>query len=150
MKTVAKVFLILSAVGFGCGALAYLILSFVMLPASLISLVGAIIFCVPVILNILTFKKLDTAKSKKEILGLAIATMLLGGFIGGLLVLCMDESYFGGVNTHSVSEATKGLNTNTLEKDLTKLKELRDNGTLTEEEYAEARKKAIDKSVGGK
>lgn len=150
MKTVAKVFLIIAAVGSGIGVLVYTILSFSMIPASLISLVGVCIFAVPLILNILTFKQLCKAKTKKEVMPLAIATLILGGFIGGLLVLCMDESDFAGNSVVKTDVTSKEFNTNTLEKDLTKLKELRDNGTLTEEEYAEARKKAIDKSVCGK
>ena len=147
MKTAAKVFLIIAAVGSGIGVLIYTILSFTMIPASLISLVGVCIFAVPLILNILTFKQLCKAKTKKEIKPLAIATLILGGFIGGLLVLCMDESDFSDNSAIKYETASKQVNAESLEKNLQKLKELRDNGTLSEEEYAEARKKAIDKSI---
>lgn len=150
MKTLAKVFLILSSIGFGIGALIGLISSFIALPGSLALLYIVVILSIPMVINILTFRKLCVARSKREITGYAVASLILGGFLGGLLILCMDESYFSGVNAISKVEVSKELNANTLEKDLTKLKELRDNGTLSEEEYAEARKKAIDKSVGGK
>ena len=86
-------------------------------------------------------------KTKKEIKPLAIATLILGGFIGGLLVLCMDESDFSDNSAIKYETASKQVNAESLEKNLQKLKELRDNGTLSEEEYAEARKKAIDKSI---
>lgn len=150
MKSLAKVFLILSSIGFGIGALTGLISSFMALPGSLALLYIVVILSIPTVINILTFRKLCVARSKREITGYAVASLILGGFLGGLLILCMDESYFSGVNAISKVEVSKELNANTLEKDLTKLKELRDNGTLSEEEYAEARKKAIDKSVGGK
>lgn len=150
MKTLAKVFLILSSIGFGIGALIGLISSFIALPGSLALLYIVVILSIPMVINILTFRKLCVARSKREVTGYAVASLILGGFLGGLLILCMDESYFSGVNAISKVEVSKELNANTLEKDLTKLKELRDNGTLSEEEYAEARKKAIDKSVGGK
>ena len=150
MKTLAKVFLILSSIGFGIGALIGLISSFIALPGSLALLYIVVILSIPMVINILTFRKLCVARSKREVTGYAVASLILGGFLGGLLILCMDESYFSGVNAISKVEVSKELNANTLEKDLTKLKELRDNGTLSEEEYAEARKKAIDKSAGGK
>lgn len=147
MKTLAKVFLLLSSIGFGIGALIALISSFIAMPASFPILFAAVFLAVPMTVNILTFRKLSIARTKREVTGYAVASLILGGFLGGLLILCMDDSYFSGVNVSSENKVSKELNTNTLEKDLTKLKELRDNGTLSEEEYAEARKKAIDKSI---
>jgi len=49
---------------------------------------------VPIIIGIIAIRKLDTAQSKSDLTGIAVATLLCCNIIGGILMLCVDEKEF--------------------------------------------------------
>ena len=66
MKTAAKIFIII-----GCVMLFWLIY--------------------PVFIGVMAYKKLDTACSKNELAGLAIAVLLCVNVLAGIFMLCMSD-----------------------------------------------------------
>ena len=48
----------------------------------------------PIIVGMMALKKIDTAQSKSELTGTAIATLILCNMIGGILMLCINEKEF--------------------------------------------------------
>ena len=75
--------------------------------------------------------------------------MIFGGLIAGILMLCASEEdlcgYSKKVSKTPESTTQDSDKTEDLEKELTKLKKLKDNGDISEEEYETLRKKALDK-----
>ena len=151
MRTIIKVFLYLPIIGCGIGLISILISSFVYIPASLVTLIAVPFICVPIVVDAIALKKLDNAESKEELTGISIAVLILGGLIPGILMLCAseDELILGGSKKEKESdkrsEEKEENKVSDLENELEKLKRIRDNGDMSEEEYDEARKKAIDR-----
>lgn len=152
MKTAAKVFLILGIVGFSIAAFIIFISMFFAIagagPLALVFLLYILIALVPVAIDAVALKKLNKAKTKSELTGISIAVLILGGMIPGILMLCLDEKDFDGYEETSASSSSKKKvnNPENLEAKLEELKKLHDNGTLSDDEYASARKKIIDES----
>ena len=75
--------------------------------------------------------------------------MIFGGLIAGILMLCASEEdlcgYSKKVSKTPESATQDSDKTEDLEKELTKLKKLKDNGDISEEEYETLRKKALEK-----
>ena len=152
MKTAAKVFLILGIVGFSIAAFIIFISMFFAIagagPLALVFLLYILIALVPVAIDAVALKKLNKAKTKSELTGISIAVLIFGGMIPGILMLCLDEKDFDGYEETSASSSSKKKvnNPENLEAKLEELKKLHDNGTLSDDEYASARKKIIDES----
>ena len=132
MKTAAKVFLIIGMVGNSLG----LIFSFLGTPLMLI--LSGCMAAVILLVGIFTFKKLDSAHSKNEIIGWGIASLILVNLIAGILVLCIPESEFE-------KNGSEPLSANDLEKKLQELETLRSNGTISEDEYQDLRNRILNK-----
>ena len=67
MKTAAKVFIILSMI--------------------------VLFWCIfPLIVGAIALKRLETAKTKNDLVGIGVVTLLFCSFIGGILMLCIDEN----------------------------------------------------------
>lgn len=151
MRTIIKVFLYLPIIGCGIGLIPILISAFVYIPASLVSLIAIPFICVPIVVDAIALKKLDNAESKQELTGISVAVLILGGVIPGILMLCAseDELILGGSKKEKESdkrgEEKEENKVSDLESELEKLKRIRDNGDMSEEEYDEARKKAIER-----
>lgn len=152
MKTAAKVFLILGIVGSSIGAFIIFIAMFFAFaaagPMALLFLLYILIALVPVVIDSVALKKLNKAKTKSELTGISIAVLILGGIIPGILMLCLDEKDFDGYEETSASSSLKKKENNpeNLEAKLEELKKLHDNGTLSDDEYASARKRIIEES----
>ena len=149
MKTVIKVFLYLGIILFGLCAGIMLIMSFIALPVSLGYLVSVCFCAIPITVDVIALKKLDNCSSKSELLGISICVLIFGGLIAGILMLCASEEdlcgYSKTVSKTPESATQESDKTEDLEKELTKLKKLKDNGDISEEEYETLRKKALDK-----
>lgn len=152
MKTAAKVFLILGIIGSSIGAFIIFISMFFAIaaagPMALLFLLYILIALVPGAIDAVALKKLNKAKTKSELTGISIAVLILGGTIPGILMLCLDEKDFDGYEETSDSSSSKKKENNlgNLEAKLEELKKLHDNGTLSDDEYASARKRIIEES----
>lgn len=152
MKTAAKVFLILGIVISSIGAFIIFIAMFFAFaaagPMALLFLLYILIAFVPVVIDSVALKKLNKARYKSELTGISIAVLILGGIIPGILMLCLDEKDFDGYEETGASSSSKKKENNpeNLEAKLEELKKLHDNGTLSDDEYASARKRIIEES----
>ena len=152
MKTAAKVFLILGIVGSSIGAFIIFIAMFFAFaaagPMALLFLLYILIALVPLVIDAVALKKLNKARYKSELTGISIAVLICGGIIPGILMLCLDEKEFVGYEGENTASSSKKKENNpeNLEAKLEELKKLHDNGTLSDDEYASARKKIIDES----
>ena len=155
MKTAIKIFLILGMI---VGATFSLICLFGILivpfPLNLLYIIYAVIGLVPFVIDLLAWKKLEKASSKNELTVISILVLLFGGLIAGILMLVASEEDLIGYKIKDLYEEhqqketlNQSLSIDNLESELNKLKKLHDNGTLTDEEYEEARKKIINKNL---
>ena len=78
MKTAAKVFIILGMI-----CTFYLIF--------------------PLVVGFIALKKLKTAKSKQELTGIAVVTLIFCNLIGGILMLCLSDKDFEAVEGSSAN-----------------------------------------------
>jgi heme/copper-type cytochrome/quinol oxidase subunit 3 len=104
MKTAAKVFVILSIVCFAILFACYLILGVISLStgeAQVISgvsyaggvLIGvSFIYLIPIIVGSIALKKLKTATSHSRLVGMGVVTLLFCSLVGGILMLCIQDS----------------------------------------------------------
>lgn len=149
MKTVIKVFLYLGIILSGLCAGIMLIMSFIAMPATLVYLISVCFCAVPIAVDVIALKKLDNCSSKSELLGISICVLIFGGLIAGILMLVASEEDLCGYSkkVSKVQETTtqESDKTEDLEKELTKLKKLKDSGDISEEEYETLRKKALYK-----
>ena len=132
MKTVAKIFIIIG-----------MVVGFWMI--------------VPIIVGSIALNKLASATKKEELTGIGICTLLFCNVIGGVLMLCIPESEFVDdtlnetninvvVNQTSESNTSEKKNSSNIEdmaEKLSKLKELKDSGAITEEEYSKMKSQVL-------
>ena len=135
MKTAAKVFIVLGMI-FG------------------------FILILPIIFGALSISKINSATQKSELVGLGVCTLLFCSLLGGIFMLCIPESELqpATANSAPTNSATIQNNYITNTKDntsksdvenvadsLTKLKNLRDAGTISDEEFERMKKDLLNK-----
>ena len=132
MKTAAKVFIIIG-----------MIIGFWMI--------------LPIIFGALSLGKINSATQKSELIGLGICTLIFCSVLGGIFMLCIPEEQLNkgaaalaptqataaGSSTNAKPEAKKS--TGEVADSLKNLKELKDAGTITDEEYDKMKKDLLSK-----
>ena len=150
MRTVIKVFFYIYIILFSFLAALFLVLALFPIPYAFLLFIYVLIFLIPVIVDVIGLKKLNNAVSKDELLAISIVVLIFGGLIPGILMLCANEDDLLGIKrtqvktTQTIKEDKKEDITTKLEK----LKKLKDNGTITENEFNELRKQVIDNYKG--
>lgn len=114
----------------------------------------------PLIIGILALNKLDTAKTKDELLVMSVLTTLFCNVIAGIFMFCikeeeLNEEYYEQIkkqkqkneNTESISTSSDSElpDTKELTKELEKAKKLYEDKLITEEEYNQMREKILNK-----
>ena len=134
MKTAAKVFIILGMV-FG------------------------FILILPLIFGGLAISKINSATQKEELVGLGVCTLLFCSTLGGIFMLCIPDSELSPATANSTPTNSTPIQNNYISntKDnnksdvdnvadsLTKLKNLRDAGTISDEEFERMKKDLLNK-----
>lgn len=135
MKTAAKVFIVLGMI-FG------------------------FILILPIIFGALSISKIDSATEKSELVGLGVCTLLFCSLLGGIFMLCIPESELQPATANSAPTNSAPIQNNyiantkdnTSKSDvenvadrLTKLKNLRDAGTISDEEFERMKKDLLNK-----
>lgn len=104
MKTAAKIFVILGMVGGVIVFALYLILGIIGITSGngveLTGMVysGAVVCGVPVIglipsiVGLFSLKKLKTATSHDQLVGMGVVTLIFCSLVGGILMLCVQDS----------------------------------------------------------
>lgn len=134
MKTAAKVFIILGMV-FG------------------------FILILPIIFGALSLSKINSATEKSQLVGLGVCTLLFCSILGGIFMLCIPDSELSPATANSTPtnstpiqnnyiSNTKDNNKSDVENvadSLTKLKNLKDAGTISDEEFEKMKKELLNK-----
>ena len=133
MKTAAKVFIVLGMI-FG------------------------FILILPIIFGALSLSKINSATQKSELVGLGVCTLLFCSLLGGIFMLCIPESELQPATANSAPIQNNNYITNTKDDktsksdvenvadSLTKLKNLRDAGTISDEEFEKMKKDHLNKN----
>ena len=141
MKNAAKILLYIGIGLFGLIGLIYFILSFCGIPASLLFLIFvAYAICIGIILPIYALKRIDTAKSKKDLQVWGIIILIFSNLVAGILILLIDDEELNGKAINN----NKQITTDELSSRLEKLRRIKEEQNLTDEEYNELKKKVID------
>ncbi len=118
----------------------------------IISMVLGFFYIVPLIVGIFALNKLENAKKKEELTGMAVITLLFCSTIAGILMLCMSDKDLGNNNAQNIVKtnntnnfASPQDNMSKISENIKKLKELKEQGILSEEEFEKLRKIEVDK-----
>ncbi len=142
MKNAAKILLYVGIGLFGFIGFIYFILSFCGIPASLLFLIFvAYAICIGIILPIYALKRIDTAKSKKDLQVWGIIILIFSNLVAGILILLIDDEE---LNRKAINNSNKQITTDELSNRLEKLRRIKEEQNLTDEEYNELKKKVID------
>lgn len=142
MKNAAKILLYIGIGLFGFIGFIYFILSFCGIPASLLFLIFvAYAICIGIILPIYALKRIDTAKSKKDLQVWGIIILIFSNVVAGILILLIDDEE---LNRKAINNSNKQITTDELSNRLEKLRRIKEEQNLTDEEYNELKKKVID------
>ena len=142
MKNAAKILLYIGIGLFGFIGFIYFILSFCGIPASLLFLIFvAYAICFGIILPIYALKRIDTAKSKKDLQVWGIIILIFSNVVAGILILLIDDEE---LNRKAINNSNKQITTDELSNRLEKLRRIKEEQNLTDEVYNELKKKVID------
>ena len=142
MKNAAKILLYIGIGLFGLIGFIYFILSFCGIPASLLFLIFvAYAICIGIILLIYTLRRIDTAKNKKDLQVWGIVILIFSNLVAGILILLIDDEELNG---KAINNSNKQITTDELSNRLEKLRRIKEEQNLTDEEYNELKKKVID------
>ena len=142
MKNAAKILLYIGIGLFGLIGFIYFVLSFCGIPASLLFLIFvAYAICIGIILPIYALKRIDTAKSKKDLQVWGIVILIFSNLVAGILILLIDDEELNG---KAINNSNKQITTDELSNRLEKLRRIKEEQNLTDEEYNELKKKVID------
>lgn len=118
MKTAAKVFII-------------------------IGIVTGFWLIVPLIVGIIALKKLESASSHSELVGIGVVTLIFCSLLGGLFMLLVkDEDLNNIVPEVKISESKED---DSIVDKIQKLSELKKDGTISDAEFEEVKKSVIEK-----
>ena len=98
---------------------------------------------IPLIIGIMAISKIDNATDKSQITGIALCTLLFCSLVGGILMFCIPENDFKEPVTKI--ELSSQVSTSNSIEDLKNLKQLLDDGIISQEVYEEKRKKLLIK-----
>lgn len=132
MKTAAKVFIILGMI-FGCIAI------------------------LPLIVGGIGLSKINSAKDRSELVGIGVCVLLFCSLLGGIFMLCIPNEQLAGADAGAGAGAqnqqvvvdvhptqTKQTDDDATEK-LAKLKNLKDSGAISDEEFERMKKDILAK-----
>lgn len=130
MKTAAKVFIILGMI-FGCIAI------------------------LPLIFGGIGLSKINSAKDRSELVGMGVCVLLFCSLLGGIFMLCIPNEQLAGAGAGAGAQnqqvvvdvhptQTKQTDDDTTEK-LAKLKNLKDSGAISDEEFERMKKDILAK-----
>ena len=124
----------------------------------ILGMVLGFLYIVPLVVGFIALDKLEKARKKDDLTVIAICTLLFCSTIAGILMLCMTDKDLNNVgkNTQNnvktddqIVEETDKFQLDdkmaSVTKNIEKLKELKEQGILSEEEFEKLRKTEVDK-----
>ena len=91
-----------------------------------------------------TLKSLKAATKKDDIIGISVVCLIFSSIIGGIVLLSSDDKDFVASTNAKTSKSQEDSELTPLEKNLKRIRNMRESGVINEEEYEKLRKKLLE------
>lgn len=91
-----------------------------------------------------TLKSLKVATKKDDIIGISVVCLIFSSIIGGIVLLSSDDKDFVASTNAKTSKSQEDSELTPLEKNLKRIRNMRESGVINEEEYEKLRKKLLE------
>ena len=91
-----------------------------------------------------TLKSLKVATKKDDIIGISVVCLIFSSIIGGIVLLSTDDKEFVSSSGADISNNQEDVELTSLERNLKRIKNMRESGVINEEEYDKLRKKLLE------
>lgn len=91
-----------------------------------------------------TLKSLKVATKKDDIIGISVVCLIFSSIIGGIVLLSSDDKDFVASTNAKTSKSQEDVELTSLERNLKRIKNMRESGVINEEEYDQLRKKILE------
>lgn len=92
-----------------------------------------------------TLKSLKVATKKDDIIGISVVCLIFSSIIGGIVLLSSDDKDFVASTNVKTSKSQEDSELTPLEKNLKKIRNMKESGVISQEEYDQLRKKILEK-----
>lgn len=91
-----------------------------------------------------TLKSLKVATKKDDIIGISVVCLIFSSIIGGIVLLSSDDKDFVASTNVKTSKIQEDSELTPLEKNLKKIRNMKESGVISQEEYDQLRKKILE------
>lgn len=91
-----------------------------------------------------TLKSLKVATKKDDIIGISVVCLIFSSIIGGIDLLSSDDKDFVANTNAKTSKSQEDSELTPLEKNLKKIRNMKESGVISQEEYDQLRKKILE------
>lgn len=91
-----------------------------------------------------TLKSLKVATKKDDIIGISVVCLIFSSIIGGIVLLSSDDKDFAASTNAKTSKSQEDSELTPLEKNLRKIRNMKESGVISQEEYDQLRKKILE------
>lgn len=91
-----------------------------------------------------TLKSLKVATKKDDIIGISVVCLIFSSIIGGIVLLSSDDKDFVASTNAKTSKSQEDCELTPLEKNLKKIRNMKESGVISQEEYDQLRKKILE------
>lgn len=91
-----------------------------------------------------TLKSLKVATKKDDIIGISVVCLIFSSIIGGIVLLSSDDKDFAASTNAKTSKSQEDSELTPLEKNLKKIRNMKESGVISQEEYDQLRKKILE------
>ena len=91
-----------------------------------------------------TLKSLKVATKKDDIIGISVVCLIFSSIIGGIVLLSSDDKDFVASTNAKTSKSQKDSELTPLEKNLKRIRNMKESGVISQEEYDQLRKKLLE------
>lgn len=91
-----------------------------------------------------TLKSLKVATKKDDIIGISVVCLIFSSIIGGIVLLSSDDKDFVASTNAKTSKSQEDSELTPLEKNLKRIRNMKESGVISQEEYDQLRKKLLE------
>lgn len=91
-----------------------------------------------------TLKSLKVATKKDDIIGISVVCLIFSSIIGGIVLLSSDDKDFVASTNAKTSKSQEDNELTPLEKNLKRIRNMKESGVISQEEYDQLRKKILE------
>ncbi len=91
-----------------------------------------------------TLKSLKVATKKSDIIGISTVCLIFSSIIGGIVLLSSDDKDFVASTNAKTSKSQEDSELTPLEKNLKRIRNMKESGVISQEEYDQLRKKILE------